>query len=338
MTEALIEYGLFTAKILTLFALFGLFVVLLLRARHGGALAHDGGRLEVVNLNDRYTDVAEALKHATQPPKAYKRWLKAERKAEKLRAKADEAERPRLFVLDFHGDLMASEVSGLRETVSALLQEASGDDEVLVRLDNAGGAVHEHGLAASQLLRIRARGIPLTVAVDRVAASGGYLMACVANRILAAPFAIVGSIGVVAQLPNFHRWLEHRGIDFEQLTAGEYKRTLTLFGENTDEGRAKLREQIEGIHQLFKDFIREYRKGLDLDKVATGEYWHGEQALALGLVDELTTSDDYLLEARGRRDLYRLRWRSTKRPWTRLLGAARALVGRLPNAVARLQG
>ncbi len=335
MTEALIDYGLFTAKTLTLLALLGLFVVLLLRARHGGGLPHDGGRLEVVSLNDRYTDMADILQHATRPPKAYKRWRKAQHKAEKARAKAGAAERPRLFVLDFHGDLLATEVGGLRETISALLQDAGPDDEVLVRLDNAGGAVHEHGLAASQLLRIRARGIPLTVAVDRVAASGGYLMACVADRILAAPFAIVGSIGVLAQLPNFHRWLEHRGIDFEQLTAGEYKRTLTLFGENTDEGRAKLRQQLEETHQLFKGFIREHRKDLDLDKVATGEYWHGEQALALGLVDKLSTSDDYLLAARERRDLYRLRWHGRKHPWSRLAGGLRALLGRLPVGLGR---
>jgi serine protease SohB len=173
------------------------------------------------------------------------------------------------------------------------------------------------------------------VAVDRVAASGGYLMACVADRILAAPFAIIGSIGVVAQLPNFHRWLEHKGIDFELHTAGEYKRTLTLFGENTEAGRAKLREHLEGTHQLFKGFVREYRKELDLDKVATGEYWYGEQALELGLVDQLATSDDYLLGARQERDLYRLRWRARMRPLQRLATGMRALLGRLFIEAAR---
>jgi serine protease SohB len=334
LLEALIDYALFTTKTLTLLALLGLFVGLLLRARHHGAHDGDGGRLEIISLNDRFDDMADGLKRATQPPKAYKRWAKAEHKAHKARNKADTAERPRLFVLDFHGDLLASEVGGLRETVSAVLQEAGESDEVLVRLDNAGGAVHEHGLAASQLLRIRRRGIPLTVAVDRVAASGGYLMACVADRIVAAPFAIIGSIGVVAQLPNFHRWLEHQGIDFELHTAGDYKRTLTLFGENTEAGRVKLREHLEETHQLFKDFIREYRKGVDLDKVATGEYWYGEQALGLGLVDDLTTSDDYLLAARAGRDLYRLRWQAKKRPWQRLVTGIRALLSRLPLGVA----
>lgn len=334
MTEALIDYGLFTAKTLTLLALLGLFVLLLVRGRHAAGADGERGHLEVKSLDDRYTDMVAALKHATLPHKAYKRWAKAEDKAHKAREKADAPLRPRLFVLDFHGDIMATEVSGLRETITALLQEASDTDEVLLRLDNAGGAVHEHGLAASQLLRIRTRGIPLTVAVDRVAASGGYLMACVADRILAAPFAIIGSIGVVAQLPNFHRWLTERGIDFELHTAGEHKRTLTLFGENTDEARAKLREQIEETHQLFKTFVREYRKGLDLDRVATGEYWYGERALALGLVDQLTTSDDYLLAARDRCDLYRLRWRAKKKPLARMLEGVRALLGRLQLALA----
>jgi serine protease SohB len=329
LIEALIDYGLFALKTLTLLALLAAFLVVVLRARAGGSDAPDHGRLEVESLNDRFTDMAADLKQASQPPKVYKRWLKQERKAEKARMKAQSAEQPRLFVLDFHGDILASEVTGLREMITAVLQEAEEGDAVLVRLDNAGGAVHEHGLAASQLLRLRNKGIPLTVAVDRVAASGGYMMACVADRIIAAPFAIIGSIGVVAQLPNFHRWLSEKGIDFELHTAGDYKRTLTVFGENTDTARDKLREQLEETHQLFKSFIREYRKSLDVDAVATGEYWYGERAKALGLVDELVTSDDYLLAAGADKQLFRLRWRSKKRPWTRMMQGARLLAGRL---------
>ena len=330
MTEALIDYALFAAKSLTVIGFIALAFILLLRARHhAGDLLDDSGQLEIQSLDDRYRDMADGLKRMTLPPKLYKQAAKAERKAEKARAKSYDAAQKRLFVIDFHGDIMASEVSGLREMISALLLEARPTDEVLVRIDNAGGAVHEHGLAASQLLRIRSRGIPLTVAVDKVAASGGYLMACVADRIIAAPFAVIGSIGVLAELPNFHRLLQRSGIDFELHTAGEYKRTLTLFGENTDEGRAKLREQLEGTHQLFKHFIQEYRSNLDLDKVATGEYWHGSEALELGLVDELTTSDDYLLAARGDSELYKLRYKGRKRPLERLLGAMQERLSRL---------
>jgi len=210
---------------------------------------------------------------------------------------------------------------------------------VLVRLENAGGLVAEHGLAASQLARIRARQIRLTVAVDKVAASGGYLMACVADRILAAPFAILGSIGVVAQLPNFHRVLERHGVDFELHTAGEHKRTLTLFGENTEAGREKLREQIEDTHRLFKDYIAEYRPALDLAKVATGEYWHGRQALNLGLVDAIQTSDDYLLAASAEADLLLLKYEARKGPVERLLAGLGAGLGAgFARLLGRLEG
>lgn len=323
MIEALIEYALFAAKTLTLVLAIGLLFAIILRARHNGPIDDDddGSRLEVVDLNVRYAQMADRIKVATLPPKVAKKAFKAERKTEKARAKAEQPDKRRLFVIDFHGDLMASEVGMLREVISALLMTATPADEVLVRLDNAGGAVHEHGLAASQLLRLRTAGIALTVAVDKVAASGGYLMACVATRIIAAPFAVVGSIGVLAEMPNFHRLLQQKGVDFELHTAGEHKRTLTLFGENTDEGRAKLREQLEETHGQFKSFIAAYRPELDLSKVATGEYWHGEQALKLGLVDAVQTSDDYLLSARDDADLYKVRYRSRKRPLQRLLGA-----------------
>jgi len=222
-------------------------------------------------------------------------------------------------VTDFHGDIKATGVASLREVITGVLMEAAEGDEVLVRLENAGGIVTEHGLAASQLARLRVRKIALTVAVDKIAASGGYLMACVADRIIAAPFAVVGSIGVVAQLPNFHRLLERSGVDFELHTAGEFKRTLTLFGENSEGGREKLRQQLEDTHRLFKDFIREYRPHLDLERVATGEYWHGSQALELGLVDELKTSDDYLMDAREAADILLVAYEAPKRPLERLL-------------------
>ena len=108
-----------------------------------------------------------------------------------------------------------------------------------------------YGLAASQMQRIRDKKLKLTVCVDKVAASGGYMMAVVADKIIAAPFAVLGSIGVLAQVPNFHRLLKKHDVDFEMLTAGKYKRTLTMFGENTDKGREKFQEDIEDTHVLF---------------------------------------------------------------------------------------
>lgn len=293
--ESSIDYLFFLAKTLTLLTGIAVLIVLALRVRSSGGLQRE--QLEITDLKERYRSLSYALKEISLPEKAYKAFLKQERKREKEREKTGDQELRRLFIIEFNGDIRASEVSALRVLVTTLLQEARAGDQVLVRLDNAGGMVSEHGLAASQLARLRARGIPLTIAVDKVAASGGYLMACVADRIIAAPFAVIGSIGVLAELPNFHRVLERYGVDFELHTAGEYKRTLTLFGENTDEGRQKLREQLEETHRLFKAFVSEYRPGLDLERVATGEYWHGRRAVELGLVDAIQTSDDFILEA-----------------------------------------
>jgi serine protease SohB len=191
---------------------------------------------------------------------------------------------------------------------------------VIVRLENHGGVVHEHGLAASQLARIRDRNIPLTVCVDKVAASGGYLMACVASRICAAPFAILGSIGVIAQIPNFNRMLDSHGIGFEQVTAGKYKRTVTMFGENTDEDRAKLKEELEDVHALFKEAVAKYRPELNLEKVATGEHWYGTRALDLGLADEIRTSDELLSERAGDRDIFSVVYKIKQPLQKRLMG------------------
>ncbi|MBI2786653.1 MAG: protease SohB, partial [Legionella longbeachae] len=203
---------------------------------------------------------------------------------------------PTLYVIDFQGDIKASQVEQLRDEVTAILCTAKPTDEVLVRLDSPGGVVNSYGLAASQLQRIRDKKIPLTVSIDKMAASGGYLMACVANDIIAAPFAIIGSIGVVAQIPNVHRWLKKHDIDVELLTAGEYKRTLTVFGENTEKGRKKTLEDLEKIHTVFRNYLVSNREQLDIDKVSTGEHWLAKDAIELKLVDKLSTSDEYLLE------------------------------------------
>jgi len=261
----------------------------------------------LVLLNKKYKTLATTLRDAVLKKDERKKKAKEDKKRDKAEAK-EPSERPRSFVINFKGDLKASALPSLREEVSAVLEVATGMDEVVVCLENHGGVVHEHGLAASQLARIRDKGIPLIVCVDKVAASGGYLMACVATKIYAAPFAILGSIGVLAQMPNFNRMLDRHGVDFEQITAGEYKRTVTMFGENTDEDRAKLKEEIEDVHTLFKAAVSEYRPDLDLDRVATGEYWYGTRALEKGLADEIKTSDELLTERAVDRDLYALKY------------------------------
>ena len=318
MLDYLLQYALFLAETLTIVAAVAVVVLLVaaLAARRRGGAGPE--RLEVRDLGARYREMRQTLEIGLLGAKERKAAAKARKRESKARDKKGRAERPRVFVLDFKGDIRASAVASLREEITAVLGFARTEDEVLVRLENAGGLVHEHGLAASQLLRVRERGIPLTVSVDRIAASGGYMMACVADRILAAPFAVLGSIGVLAQIPNFHRLLDSHGIDFEQFKGGEYKRTVTMFGENTDADRAKLRQDIEDIHGIFKSFVTEQRPGLDIDKVATGEHWLGRRAKDLGLCDILVTSDDYLLEANERAELVGVRFVTPKRLASRL--------------------
>jgi serine protease SohB len=232
--------------------------------------------------------------------------------AEKDKTADGTVRKKNIFVLNFDGDIKASAVTALREEITAILNVAGKQDEVLVRIESSGGMVHAYGLAAAQLARIRQQDIPLIVTVDKVAASGGYLMACIADKILAAPFAIIGSIGVIVQLPNFHRLLKEKNVDFEQITAGNFKRTLTLFGENTEAGREKCHHEIEEIHGLFKNLIHDNRPGVDIDKVATGEHWLAKQAIEFKLVDELRTSDDYLLEQSKTANLFEVNYHIKK--------------------------
>ena len=319
MTEILMQYGLFLAKAATLLIAVWLSIALFSSySRRGRKLE----ALEVKHLNTKYRDIARVIKQGVLPKDKFNKAMKEEKARLKLEEKSPEREsRKRVFVLNFHGDLKATAVSSLREEISALLSLATPQDEVLLRLENAGGLVHEHGLAASQLQRIRDRNIPLTIAVDKVAASGGYMMACVGNRILAAPFAVLGSVGVLAQLPNFHRLLDQHGIEFEQIKAGEFKRTITLFGENTDKERAKMQESLDELHAQFKAFVVKYRPGVDVGRVATGEHWHAVGALELGLIDELLTSDDYLLAASTHADLYEITYTAKKTLPERVIGS-----------------
>jgi serine protease SohB len=351
--EFLNEVGLFLAQavsvVLALLLLVLGIAVIAQRQKKGSF----DGHMEVCRLHERYRHHAAALAEALDPEgakaaakareKADKAAAKARKKAHKLAQKADRKgrskagdkatdeergetrdaprERPVTFVLDFEGDLRAAAAEQLREEVSAVLAARREGDDVILRLESPGGIVHGYGLAASQLQRLRDAGMPLTVCVDKVAASGGYMMACVAERIVAAPFAVLGSIGVVAQLPNFHRFLKKHDVDVELLTAGEYKRTLTLFGENTDKGRQKFQEELEDTHELFKAFVHENRPALDVAAVATGEIWYGRRALEAGLVDELSTSDALLTSLAAERDLLSVRF-VQRRNWQDRLGVA----------------
>jgi serine protease SohB len=309
--ELLGELGVFSGKVFVLMVAIGalliVFFSLLTKARQSKPL------LSVENLNDKFENMAKTLKASVFDAKSLKadhKELKRRRKAEKSKA----VDKKRVYVIDFIGDIRASHVETLREEVTSLLTIArSGKDEVVVRLDSPGGMVSPYGLAAAQLIRLRNAGIELTICVDKVAASGGYMIACTANRIVAAPFAAVGSIGVVAQIPNFHRLLKKHDVDYEQFTAGEFKRTVSMFGEITEKGKRKTLEQIEEIHDLFKAFIRTYRPTLDLATVATGEVWFGARAKELLLVDEILSSDDYLFRQRNDAEIFKVEIQARKK-------------------------
>jgi serine protease SohB len=352
LMEFLFDYLAFLAKAATLvLALIAVIAVIAQSIQQAKEIATDE-RIEVKKLNDRFENMQQAIEQQLQTPeeqqlqaKAEKKRLKAEHKANKKLAKEkakeqtdnavaeapseDESDKKRVFVIDFDGDIRANAVDNMREEISAILTVAKPTDEVLIRLESPGGVVHGYGLAASQLQRIKDASIPLTACVDKVAASGGYMMACVADKVVAAPFSIIGSIGVVAQLPNFHRLLKKNDIDFEQHTAGDYKRTVTMFGENTDADRAKFKQELEDTHGLFKDFVANNRPELDIDKVATGEHWHGIQALELGLVDELRTSDDYLLAAHKEHAIFHVKHVAKKTLGQKFGMAAQSTVDKL---------
>lgn len=334
--ELVAQYGLFLAKIATIVVAIAVIVAIIVNLTQR---KKQRGELRVTNLSEQYKEMKEelavSLLDAPQQKlwhKAQKKKLKQEAKASKARAKLGTPEpdaKPRVWVIDFKGSMDAHEVSSLREEITAVLAAAKARDQVVIRLESPGGVVHGYGLAASQLQRLRDKQIPLTVAVDKVAASGGYMMACVANRIVCAPFAILGSIGVVAQIPNLHRFLKNKDIDIELHTAGQYKRTLTMLGENTEEGRQKFREDLNDTHRLFKDFVHQMRPELDIEQVATGEHWYGVQALEKGLVDAVETSDELLLGLMDKHEVIGVRYQQRKKMLDRFTGSAAESVDKL---------
>lgn len=321
--EFLAEYGLFLAKTVTIV----LAILIIMAAAVANAMRQkkeDKGNITVTHLNKELHDLKDEISRAVededtlkQAAKEEKKQAKREKKEKKAKKKSDDkdaADKKRIFVLDFEGDPKASQVDDLRQVVTAVLAMARlGKDEVLLRLESPGGMVHAYGLAASQLHRIRNKEIPLTICVDKVAASGGYMMACVASKLIAAPFAYIGSIGVLVQLPNFNRLLKEKNVDYEMVTAGEYKRTLTMFGENTDKGREKMAEDVQEVHALFKDFIKTSRPDMNVDDLATGETWLGSRAKELGLVDAISTSDEYIVNACEEAEVYQVVYEKKKK-------------------------
>jgi serine protease SohB len=338
--EFLFEYGLFFAKVATLLVAFVVVVSIVVGASQKNKYGEGKGHLEITPLNQQFEDLKDTMLLATTDEsqqkaeekklnKAKKKQLSDEKKATKKSVELDTPKRSKVYVLNFDGNISASAVGHLREEITAVLTQATPNDEVLLKLESSGGMVHSYGLASSQLDRLRKKNVPLTVCVDKVAASGGYMMACVADKILAAPFAIIGSIGVVAQMPNFNKVLKKHDVEFELLTAGEHKRTLTMFGENTDKGREKFIEELEETHQLFKEYVSTRRPQLDIDKIATGEIWYGSRAKDIALIDDIQTSDEYLVSRIENADVFEVAYVFKKRLHQRLGIAAEESADRL---------
>ncbi len=343
MAHFFAEYGLFLLKTVTSVVAILTCVIVILSAATRSKRQESKGTLQIESMNEAYDELKQMLDEQILDKDVFKKLKKQQKNLEKEKLKQkklavqkqvdslDHAQeiKKRLFVLDFNGDMKASRNAALAKEITAVLSVATDRDEILVRLESPGGMVHAYGLAASQLERIVKKGISLTVAVDKIAASGGYMMACIAHRIIAAPFAIIGSIGVVAQVPNIHKLLKKHDVDVDILTAGEYKRTLTMLGENTEKGRQKFLQELEETHILFKAFVAQRRSQVDVSQVATGEHWYATQAKALHLVDEIMTSDEYLMDQMPTVDVYSVRYEPHKTLKDRLVTGVNQAVERL---------
>ena len=345
--EFLIDYGMFLAKAITIVLSIGVVIGLIASAGQKNKKGEKKGNIRVTQINEHIDGLRDTLRASIldkeqlkEIEKTEKKKIKAENKRKKKAtvkntedADEDDSTMKRYFVLNFEGNIAADAVESLREEITAILSMATKDDEVILRLESPGGMVHAYGLASSQLLRIKNKSIPLTICVDKVAASGGYMMACLADRLVAAPFAIIGSIGVLVQLPNFHRVLKKYDVDYEIISAGEYKRTLTHFGEITNKGKDKVKEDVENIHQIFKDWVKTYRPSVEIDTIATGETWVGSQAKDRYMVDDIKTSDECVIEACETSDVYEIKFEIKKPLQVRLASLLEESAHRLISRV-----
>jgi len=321
--EFLTDYGIFLLKVITI--ALAITIPLLVIIGSSKSKTPSKGSLVVKNLSKKYEDMGTAIRSSQLNPKELKKYNKEIQKKKKADDKKPSKE-DSVYVLNFNGDIQASEVTKLKHEINAILLSDTKCKEVVIKVESGGGSAYAYGLCAAELKRLVDNKIKLTVCIDKVAASGGYLMSCVASKIIAAPWAIVGSIGVIAQLPNFHRLLKKNSIDFEMHTAGEFKRTLTTLGENTEDGRKKFKSELEDLHLIFKDFVKEQRPQVDTKVVATGEVWQGEKAIEVGLIDALGTSDDYLVGLSKKLKLFEIDYVEKKNLTERFAFSAQLLI------------
>ena len=321
--EFLTDYGIFLLKVITIALAITIPILIIIGSSKSKTTSK--GSLVVKNLSKKYENMGSSIRSSLLNPKELKKYnkeIQKKNKKDQKKPSKDDA----VYVLNFNGDIQASEVSKLKHEINAILLSDTKCKEVVIKVESGGGSAYAYGLCAAELKRLVDNKIKLTVCIDKVAASGGYLMSCVASKIIAAPWAIVGSIGVIAQLPNFHRLLKKNSIDFEMHTAGEFKRTLTTLGENTEDGRKKFKSELEDLHLIFKDFVKEQRPQVDTKVVATGEVWQGDKAIEVGLIDELGTSDDYLVGLSKKLKLYEIEYIEKKNLSERFAFSAQLLI------------
>ncbi len=319
----------FLAKALTIIVSIGAVLSMIISASQKTNRGDDNGEIDILPLNIDFEKTKNKLRIATVEDSEKKIERKKIKQESKNKNALNSKSKKRIYVVNFEGNIAASAVENLREEITAILSIANKKDEIIVRLESSGGMVHSYGLASSQLDRIKKAKLKLTICIDKVAASGGYMMACVGDKIIAAPFAIVGSIGVVAQMPNFNKLLKKHDIDFELLTAGEHKRTLTLFGKNTDKGREKFIEELNETHELFKEYVAQRRPNIDINKIASGEIWFGSRARELSLVDEISTSDEYICSCFNSAKVFEIKFVRKQKLLQRIGGSVESSITRI---------
>jgi serine protease SohB len=330
-----LDLAAFLVKALIIVAALGGLAVLI--ARLARSAEPKDQEIKVRSLDEHYDDMRDAMNGALLDKKERKALAKTSKKEAKAAAKARRGQEPgkRIYVLAFKGDMRASAVKRLGSEIDAVLIAARpGTDEAVIRIESPGGTVTGYGLAAAEILRLRERKIKVIASVDQVAASGGYMMACAADRIVAAPFAVVGSIGVVAPVPNLHRLLQKNQIDFEEMTAGEFKRTVSVLGEITPAGREHFRGKLDATHEAFKAHVAQCRPSVDIARVANGDYWLAREALPLGLVDEIMTGDELLFQARDGARLYEVTTQARKNLLQQVLSGLGAAAQKATDAMA----
>ena len=189
------------------------------------------------------------------------------------------------------------------DELAAALDDVAEDpqvDAVLLRIDSGGGSAVASETIRHSLLRVRAAGKPIIVSMGNTAASGGYWIAASADRIVAQPGTITGSIGVIAGKPVLEEAWRKLGVNWAEITRGANAGQWSINRPYTDAARARVEALVGSLYERFTDLVAEARDipKPRVDEIARGRVWIGEAAAGLGLVDELGGIDVALAAVR----------------------------------------